>query len=88
MHIEEHYIECTYVHECGVDVVGALSVDGDEEGQAPVGGQAVHEAVLLLVPGQQRDAAVLWLGLGGHRVQGLGWASWVGGEERTREYRD
>lgn len=61
----------TYVHQGGVDVVAALSVYGDEEGQASVGRKAVHEAVLVLVPRQQRDAAVFGLRLRGHRVQRL-----------------
>lgn len=62
----------TYIHQSGVDVVAALAVDGDEEGQASVRRKAVHEAVLVLVPRQQCDAAVLRLGLGRHRVQRLG----------------
>lgn len=56
----------TYIHQSGVDVVAALAVYRDEEGEAPVGGQAVHEAVLILVPRQQRDAAVFRLRLGSH----------------------
>lgn len=63
--------EDTYIHEGSVDVVAALPVDGDQEGQTAVWRQHVHEAVLLVVPGQQGDAAVLWLRLRGHRVQGL-----------------
>lgn len=61
----------TYIHESRVDVVTALPIDGDEEGQAAIRRQRVHEAVLLVVPGQQGDAAVLGLGLWCHRVQGL-----------------
>lgn len=49
----------TYVHQRSIDVVGALSVDGDEERQAAVWRQHVHTAVLLMVPRQQSDAAVL-----------------------------
>lgn len=60
-----------YVHECGIDVVAALSIDGNEEGKAAVRGQVGHEAVLLVVPGKEGDAAVLRLGLRGHRVQRL-----------------
>lgn len=40
-----------YVHQGCVDVVAALSIDGDEEGQAAVRGQDVHAAVFLVVPG-------------------------------------
>lgn len=61
----------TYIHQSGVDVVAALSVYGDEEGEAPVGRKAVHEAVLVLVPWQQGDAAVFGLRLRSHRVQRL-----------------
>ena len=71
LHIEEHYIECTYVHECGVDVVGALSVDGDEEREAAVRRQHVHAPVLLMVPRQQSDAAVLHAQRRSHHVQRL-----------------
>lgn len=60
LHLSNHCVEITtYIHEGGVDVVGALSVNGDEEGQAAVGRQHVHAAVLLVVPRQQSDAAVL-----------------------------
>lgn len=61
----------TYIHERCVDVIGALSVDGDQEGEAPVGRQDVHAAVLLVVPGQQSNAAVLHPQRGSHHVQGL-----------------
>lgn len=40
-----------YVHQGCIDVVAALSIDGDEEGQAAVGRQDVHAAVFLMVPG-------------------------------------
>ncbi|KAL0613772.1 putative uncharacterized protein CCDC28A-AS1 [Plecturocebus cupreus] len=49
----------THVHEGGIDVVAALPIDGDQEGQAAVWGQDVHAPVFLMVPGQQSDAAVL-----------------------------
>ena len=65
----------TYIHESGVDVVAALAVDGDEERQTAVRRQHVHEAVLLVVPWQQGDAAVFRLRLGCHGVQGLCWRS-------------
>lgn len=61
----------TYVHEGGVDVVGALSVDCDEEGQAAVWRQHVHAAVLLVVARQQSDATVLHPQGGRHHVQCL-----------------
>ncbi len=60
--------EQPYVHERGVDVVAALSVDGDEEGQAAVRRKNVHTAVLLMVPRQQCDAAVLHPQRGRHHV--------------------
>lgn len=60
-----------HVHEGRVDVVAALAVDGDEEGQAAVGRQDVHAAVLLVVTGQQRDAAVFHAQGRRHHVQGL-----------------
>ena len=61
-----------HVHEGRVDVVAALAVDGDEEGQAAVGRQDVHAAVLLVVTGQQCDAAVFHAQGRRHHVQGLG----------------
>lgn len=61
----------TYIHERCIDVIGALAVDGDQEGEAPVGRQDVHAAVLLMVPGQQSNAAVLNPQCGSHHVQGL-----------------
>lgn len=72
----------TYIHQSSVDVVAALSVYGDEEGEAPVGRKAVHEAVLVLVPWQQGNAAVFGLRLGSHRVQRL-----RGDEGRRDEWR-
>lgn len=64
-----------YVHQGRVDVVAALPVDGDEERQAAVRGQDVHTAVLLVVPGQERDAAVLHPQRGRHHVESL-WDKW------------
>ena len=61
----------TYIHQRGVDVVGALAVHGYEERQAPVRRQDVHAAVLVVVPGQQTHAAVLRTDPGGHDVQSL-----------------
>lgn len=65
----------SYIHECSVDIIGALPVNGDEEGEAAVWRQDVHAAVLLVVPGQQRDAAVLHPQRGSHHIQSLsGWS--------------
>lgn len=61
----------TYVHQRSVDVVGALSVDGDEERQAAVRRQHVHAPVLLVVSRQQSDAAVLHPQRGRDHVQSL-----------------
>jgi hypothetical protein len=61
----------TYVHEGSVNVVGTLSVDGDEEGQTAVWREDVHTAVLLVVPGEQGDAAVLHTQRRSHHVQSL-----------------
>lgn len=63
--------EGAHVHEGGIDVVAALAIEGDEERQAAVRGQDVHAAVLLVVPGQKRDAAVLHAQGRCHHVQGL-----------------
>lgn len=60
------------VGERGVDVVAAFSFGGDEEGQGAVRRQDVHAAVLLPVPGHQRDAALLHVQVRGHRVESLG----------------
>lgn len=56
----------TYIHQSGVDVVAAFAVYCDEEGEASVGRKAVHEAVLVLVPRQQCNAAVFRLRLRSH----------------------
>lgn len=66
----------SYIHECSIDVIGALSIDGDQEGEAAVRGQDVHAAILLMVPGQQGDAAVLHPQRGSHHIQSLsgGWS--------------
>jgi len=70
----------SYIHERSVDIVGALPVDGDQEGEAAVWRKDVHAAVLLVVPGQQGDAAVLHSQRGSHHVQSL---SGVKAEIRT-----
>ena len=59
------------VGERRVDVVVALAFAGDQEGQRAVGRQHVHAAVLLPVPGQQRDAALFNVQVRRHRVQSL-----------------
>lgn len=61
-----------HVHEGRVDVVAALAIDGDEKGQAAVRRQDVHAAVLLMVTGQECDAAVFHAQGRCHHVQGLG----------------
>lgn len=68
------------VSECRVDVVAALPVCGDQEGQGAVRRQDVHAAVLLAVPGHQGDAALLHIQVRRHRVQSLGeWEKRSGG---------
>lgn len=59
------------VGERRVDVVAALALCGDEEGQRAVGRQNVHTPVLLSVPGHQRHAALLHVQVRGHGVQSL-----------------
>lgn len=61
----------SYIHERGVDVIGALAINGDQEGEAAVWRQDVHAAVLLVVPGKQGDAAVLHPQRGSHHIQSL-----------------
>lgn len=61
----------SYIHERSVDVIGALPVDGDQEGEAAVWRKDVHAAVLLVVPGQQGDAAVFHSQRGSHHIQSL-----------------
>ncbi len=56
----------TYIHERCIDVVAALSVDGDEEGQAAVRREVVHEAVLVVISRKECNAAVFRLRLRGH----------------------
>lgn len=59
------------VCESRVDVVAALALCGDEEGQGAVRRQDVHAAILLAVPGHQRDAALLHVQVRSHGVQSL-----------------
>lgn len=60
-----------HVSQGRVDVVVGVPVSGDEEGQAAVGRQDVHAAVLVSVPGQQGDAALLHVQRRRDRVQRL-----------------
>lgn len=60
-----------HVSQGRVDVVAGVPVGGDEEGQAAVGWQHVHAAVLVPVPGQQGDAALLHVQRRRDRVQRL-----------------
>lgn len=48
-----------HVSQGRIDVVVGVPIGGDEERQAAVGRQDVHAAVLVAVPGQQGDAALL-----------------------------
>lgn len=60
-----------YVHQCGIDIVAGLSVHRDKEGQAAVQRQDIHAPVLIVIPRQEPDAAVLGSDTGGHDVEGL-----------------
>lgn len=60
-----------YIHQCRVDVVARFSVHRDEEGQAAVQRQDIHAPVLIMVPRQETDAAVLGPDVGRHDVEGL-----------------
>lgn len=62
-----------YVHQRRIDVVAGFSVHRDEEGQAAVQRQDIHAPVLIVVPRQEPDAAVLGPDVGRHNVEGL-WA--------------
>ena len=70
------------VGERRVDVVAALPLAGDEEGQGAVRRQHVHAAVLLAVPRHQGDTALLHVQVGSHRIQSL-----AGEEEEEEEER-
>lgn len=59
------------VGERRIDVVAAFTLGGDEEGKGAVRRQDVHAAVLLAVPGHQRNAALLHVQVRSHRVQSL-----------------
>lgn len=60
-----------HISQGRVDVVVGVPISGDEEGQAAVGRQDVHAAVLVSVPGQQGDAALLHVQRRRDRVQRL-----------------
>lgn len=60
-----------HVSQGRVDVVVGVPISGDEEGQAAVGWQDVHAAVLVPVPGEQGDAALLHVQRRRDRVQCL-----------------
>lgn len=60
-----------YIHERSIDVVTGFAIHRDEEGQAPVQGQHVHAAVLVMVPRQKADAAVLWPNPWCHNIESL-----------------
>lgn len=60
-----------HVSQGRIDVVVGVPVGGDEEGQAAVGWQDVHAAVLVPVPGQQGNATLLHVQWWGDRVQRL-----------------
>lgn len=60
-----------YIHERSIDVVTGFTIHRDEEGQAPVQGQHIHAAVLVMVPRQKADAAVLWSNPRRHNVESL-----------------
>ena len=62
---------CPHVRQGCVDVVVGVPVGGDEEGQAAVRRQDVHAAVLVPVPGQQGNAALLHVQRRRDRVQRL-----------------
>lgn len=62
-----------YVHQGRIDVVAGFSIHRDEEGQAAVQGQDIHAPILVMVPGQEPDAAVLGPDAGCYDVEGL-WA--------------
>lgn len=61
----------SHVGQGCVDVVVGVSVSGDKEGQAAIRGQHIHAAVLVSVPGQQSDAALLHVQRRRDRVQRL-----------------
>lgn len=60
-----------YIHQCRIDVVAGFSIHRDEEGQAAVQRQDIHAPILIMVPGQETDAAVLGPDARSHDVEGL-----------------
>lgn len=80
---QDHWGQCSaaYIHECSIDVVTWFTIHGDEEGQAPVQGQHIHAAVLVMVPGQKTDAAIFWPNTRCHNIESL----WRGKGKRERQ---
>lgn len=60
-----------YIHQCCIDVVAGFSIHRDEEGEAAVQRQDIHASILIMVSGQEPDAAVLGPDTGCHDVEGL-----------------
>lgn len=60
-----------HVSQGRIDVVVGVPIGRDEERQAAVGRQDVHATVLVTVPGQQGDAALLHVQRWRDRVQCL-----------------
>lgn len=60
-----------YIHQCRIDVVARFSIHRDEEGQAAVQRQDIHAPILIMVPWQETDAAVLRPDARSHDVEGL-----------------
>lgn len=68
-----------YIHQCCINVVAGLSIHRDEEGQAAIQRQDIHAPILIMVPGQEPDAAILRPDARGHYVECL-WGRKVGGQ--------
>lgn len=66
-----HSTLSSHISQSRINVVVGVPISGDEEGQATVGWQDVHAAVLVAVSGQQGDAALLHVQRRGDRVQRL-----------------
>lgn len=68
---DESSLPVETVGEGGVDVVVALPLCCNQEGEGAIGRQDVHAAVLLSVSGQEGDAALFHIQVGSHRVERL-----------------
>lgn len=68
---DESSLPVETVGEGGVDVVVALPLCCNQEGEGAIGRQDVHAAVLLSVSGQEGDAALFHIQVGSHRVECL-----------------